>query len=705
MNARCLYIIMCIVSLLFLTDCKDEEAVRSSEGKRTITVNLGIAMSRVNLDDTDLGKGTPSDMKVWIFEHDTDNRLAYLPEDKPVFSGSDALGGLVNTKEYVVEVDNSIQALDFYVVLNSGNGTDLDLDENSTPSKIKEATFTGISTGLEDNQVPAYGFLEGFDVSEHKNTYTVPSIKLTRAVGKLELFFTKENASSSLTITKVEITQGMPDKGYLSAVPADDNRTYTNPNPSVVLFESGQEQDGMITQFLPEEEGAFGDFSSHEDRFRSLLVSYLLENPNGETWDDEKHDWTYPETPQGTSLCYKVVVSYQLNGKDEQGEMYLSEIERNVWNKIFVRVKDKGELQIRYKAMPWEVVESSIGYAPQPMTENPFSNEDEYNEFIKNGESKYILLPLENYRVETKDGKVVNDYSNTQKLFNHLYENPEVGDNEARLCIITRPTYDDSVDKEEENEHWTLKPGSAGARYYFMLTGPEGATWEARLNDPDGNFAFSTSVDDDSFANCTDNDFAKEVRMVTHGIARKQPYIIQIIATHLYSGNRKDPRWSGISDKDTEPRFEDEYDYNVDANKDDWKPYFTDEYLTDWGLAREKEGKETGKVVEAEFYITVKLADGTEYDLAINPPYYPEKDDEKKKYPFYNKETKTYHRFAGTETRIWIRQVRAQYDWPNLEYLARDLQTEESGNNPWNKPYWWTKNPYWNPDHTYDVWH
>ena len=705
MNARCLYIIMSIVSLLFLTNCRDEEDVRSSEGKRTITVDLGITMSRATDVEGVIGDDTrPDNLQLWIFDGNTDAATQIFHENITQglqFSMVDLNNRLVQAIERIINVENEINTLHFYIVMNSAGMT---LGEDSNPQDIQEATFTRQTTSWTgDNKVPLYGY-GTLDVSEHRSEYSV-SIEAERAVGKLELFFTKENANSSLTITKVEITQGMPNKGYLAAVPADDDRTYTNPNPSVVLFESGQEQDGTITQFLPEEEGAFGDFSSHEDRFRSLLVSYLLENPNGETWDDEKHDWTYPETPQGTSACYKVVVSYRLNGKDEQREMHLSEIERNVWNKIFVRVNDKGELQIRYKAMPWEVVTSSIGYAPQPMTENPFSNENEYAEFINNGESKYILLPLENYRVETKDGKVVNDYSNTQKLFNHLYENPEVGDNEARLCIITRPTYDDSVDKEEENEHWTLKPGSAGARYYFMLTGPEGATWEAHLNDPNGNFAFSTSVDDDSFANCADNDFAKKVRMVTHGIAREQPYVIQIIATHLYTGNRKDPPLSGISDKDTEPRFGDEYKYDVGTNKDDWKPYFTDDYLTEWGREREKEGEETGKVVEAEFYITVKLADGAEYELTINPPYNPEKDDEKKKYPFYNKETKTYHRFAGTDTRIWIRQVRAQYDWPNLEYLARDLQTDESGNNPWNKAYWWTKNPYWNPEHTYDVWH
>lgn len=681
MKLRCLYIIMSLASLLFLTNCRDEEVVRSSEGKRTITVNLGIAMSRVNLDDTDLGEGTPSDMKVWIFEHDTNNRLAYLPEDNPVFSGSDALGGLVNTKEYVVEVESSIQALDFYVVLNSGNGTDLDLDENSDPSEIKEATFTGISTGLEDNQVPAYGSLEGFDVSEHKNTYTVPSIELTRAVGKLELFFTKENANSHLTINGITL-EHVPDKGYL-APPASYDELQYNGEP-IDLFSSPTSIDAVLTTDRAATTGNFSEIYEQDNTtFQRLELTqdYLLENPNGDTWTpiDANTDYVYPEDSEikDKESRYKMTVNYTLGSNPAVDQVvYLPKIERNVWNKIFVRVKDKGELQIRYKAMPWEVVDSSIGYAPKPMTENPFSDKDDYAEFINNGESRYILLPLEKYRVERNDdGSIKYDYSNTQKLFNHLYENPEVGDNEARLCIITRPTYNDKIDK---NQHWALKTGSAGARYYFMLTGPEGATWTAHLTNYD-DFGFSNSETDDFAAN-TDDYGNDDVRMVTHGIARDKPYIIQIIAKNLYTGYQ--PAMSGET---TEKGFnEDGYDQFKTKTKDEWKTYFGDDYLTGWGQAKWN----AEEVVDTYFYITVKLKDGQDYVLKINPSYEDTEYDINagaNDFPFQKK-----HRYAGTDTHIWIRQIRAQHGIEFLEELAEN----ESG-------IWWKDNQYWNPNHTW----
>ena len=414
-----------------------------------------------------------------------------------------------------------------------------------------------------------------------------------------------------------------------------------------------------------------------------------MENPYNTAWSDNgKTDYEFPQPEEADEKAY-VTVAYTLNNKEEERSFVLPETKRNIWNKIFVRVNDNGELIIQYKALPWQLVKSSIGYAPQHVStsSNPFANETSYNEFI-NG-NNYVLFPLENYE----------DYHTTQGLFNHLYDNPQKGDNEARLCIITRPTYDESTYKDDKDKHMSLKTGSAGARYYFMLTGPEGATWEAHLNDPDGNFAFSNSVNDDDFTNCTDEGFSKEVRMATHGIAREQPYIIQIVATHLYTSDG-DHYTSGISDLDTEPRFENVYeDLGLGTDEDKWETYFDYTYLTTWG----KDKWDNKKTVEAEFYITVKLTDGTEYELTINPSF-KECNIENKYFPFKEK-----RRFAGTDTRIWFRHLRAQYGWRNLECLARDLKEDiiEDGEDeaqPWNKADWWTVNPYWNSEHVESVW-
>ena len=670
-----LYIIMSIFSLLALPGCRDEEAVQTSEGTRTVTVNLGIAMSRVT-EGSSIGDGsTPKDMKVWIF--DQNNSLVdYYEIDNPTFSGSDALGELVNTNEHVFELDNTITYLNFYVVLNSDNVTGLsyNLGRESLVDEIKAATFTGLADNLEDNQVPIYGEATGEDalpVEDHKKSYSV-TIKTKRAVSKLELFFTKESEKSNLAITGITLTN-IPNKGFLARkATTNDELTYSR---TETLFTGSLTINKHLT-----EETALGDFSTQAESFNTITLSqpYLLENPYNTAWSDNgKTDYEFPQ------------LAYTLNNKEEERSFVLPETKRNIWNKIFVRVNDNGELIIQYKALPWQLVKSSIGYAPQHVStsSNPFANETSYNEFI-NG-NNYVLFPLENYE----------DYHTTQGLFNHLYDNPQKGDNEARLCIITRPTYDESTYKDDKDKHMSLKTGSAGARYYFMLTGPEGATWEAHLNDPDGNFAFSNSVNDDDFTNCTDEGFSKEVRMATHGIAREQPYIIQIVATHLYTSDG-DHYTSGISDLDTEPRFENVYeDLGLGTDEDKWETYFDYTYLTTWG----KDKWDNKKTVEAEFYITVKLTDGTEYELTINPSF-KECNIENKYFPFKEK-----RRFAGTDTRIWFRHLRAQYGWRNLECLARDLKEDiiEDGEDeaqPWNKADWWTVNPYWNSEHVESVW-
>lgn len=683
MKPHRLYIIMCILSLLSFAGCRDEEPVQSAESKRTITVNLGIAMSRVVLDDTDLGDDSqPTDMKVWIFNHKEDGSdekldYAYLQDENELFfSGSDALGELVNTIERIIEVGDDVNELHVYIVMNN-QGLTQELTDASTPNDIKTATFTN-QKWTEDNKVPIYGF-GSLPITEYKKSYSL-DIKATRAVGKLELFFTRENANSSLTINSIKL-EHIPDKGYLVA-PTSYVLTYKS-SIDLLPEKTGIDIDVVLTTDRASTTGNFSEIYEQDNTtFQRLELeqSYLLENPNGDTWTEiaENHDYVYPEESEieDKETRYMMTVNYTLGSASAVDKVvYLPKIVRNEWNKIFVRVKDNGELEIRYKAMPWNLVESSIGYAPRhiPTDDDPFDKNGEWEESTIAKGDYFVLFPKESY-----------DNSNrhtTSQIMEYLYHNPEEGDNEARLCIITRPTYDDKID---EYKHWALKTGSAGARYFFLLTGPEGATWEAHLTNEE-DFSFSTS-DDPDFANSAE--YAESggvVRKVTHGIARKKPYIIQIIADHLYTGYDKGLD-GGTSE---EVGFKEDGFNGIGNERGDWEEYFGDDYLTDWGRAK-WEAEET---VETEFYITVRLADGTEYELDINPSYTdPELDSEK--FPFKDK-----RRYAGTEKRIRIRQIRAQYNWPNLEYLARDLQTNESGNNPWNKAYWWTRNEDWNPEH------
>lgn len=350
-----LYIIMSIFSLLALPGCRDEEAVQTSEGTRTVTVNLGIAMSRVT-EGSSIGDGsTPKDMKVWIFDQNS-SLVDYYEIDNPTFSGSDALGELVNTHEHIFELDNTVTALNFYAVLNSESGTGLSLTESSSITDIQNATFTALNEVEGDNQVPIYGTAT-VDVRDHKNSYSV-AIKTKRAVGKLELFFTKESTSSDLKINRITIEQ-IPDKGYLVQPRTYDLQYATTP---ISLFSS--EQGEEIQAVLTEDEAKLGDFSQYQDdetKLQSLTSSFLLENPTGGTWTDTENDYTYPYDPANQTNVpdeatrYKVTVYYQTSetGEKKSQIIYLPAIERNTWNKIFARVKG-GALYLSCTVADWE---------------------------------------------------------------------------------------------------------------------------------------------------------------------------------------------------------------------------------------------------------------------------------------------------------------------------------------------------------------
>lgn len=350
MNLRYLYIIMCIFSLLALPGCRDEEAVQTSEGTRTVTVNLGIAMSRAD-KDKDIGdSSTPKDMKVWIFNQDNTELVDYYEIKNPTFSGSDILNELVNTHEHVFELDNSVTMLNFYAVLNSESGTGLeDLGESSPVIDIQNATFTGLQDVAGDNQVPVYGTAT-VNVRDHKNSYPV-TIETERAVSKLELFFTRESASSDLKINRITL-ENIPDKGLLAKEIAPTD--IANYDKTETLFEDSNGKE--ITTDLPASESPVGDFSNHPDDFVQIDLSqaYLLENPNNNEWNPTTgSDYEYPEAAPSIENAYVLTVEYTLDGTGKTQEICLPEIKRNVWNKIFARVKG-GVLYLSCTVADWE---------------------------------------------------------------------------------------------------------------------------------------------------------------------------------------------------------------------------------------------------------------------------------------------------------------------------------------------------------------
>ena len=209
------------------------------------------------------------------------------------------------------------------------------------------------------------------------------------------------------------------------------------------------------------------------------------------------------------------------------------------------------------------------------------------------------------------------------------------GDAEARLGILLRPGY-------EDNSTTALKTsGSAGATFQFKLTEPAGAVWTAHLTNTEV-FSFSESGID------LDDDDVDDNKLVSTGIVRDGWYYIQI---NINSG----------------------YEWADEA------------FGRDYAWGREVEAEH--RVVDTYFYITISMNDGQEVELPINP----QANDES-----HFIDNGTHRRFAGTESRIWIRQVPAMKGWEEADLAAANIDPTET-NNPDEKDnfLWWRVNPYW----------
>lgn len=474
----------------------------------------------------------------------------------------------------------------------------------------------------ESQLIPMWGVITKTLTLEKGKQEDLGTIDLLRAMAKIEINLA-DAISGTHTITDATLSK------Y-------NSQGYCLPKNYAAVMNTKELEQETGTNGSNEEISTFHPLSSASTEALPLVIS-----------TDKKTAWLYiPEYNNSTDAATISITlsdgsnttTGTLEFKDYADGSATGDTHNIVRNHIYrytVNV-ETGKLTVQYKALPWNLVKTSIGWKPQPAstTENPFMDESSYNSFMAG--SNYILLPRNSYS---------SSRNTTQKLFSYLYLNPKTGDDEARLCFVCRPGYD-----TDDSSHKTLKSGSGGARFFFMLTGPEGATWEAHLTNTE-DFAFSTSEVDD-FKN---SEYASRdgisVHMATHGIAREKPYILQIIARN---------------------------DYTEVTSFDN---------LTQWG-SKKWNGQQ---VVDTEFYITVKLTDGTEYELTINPSYQEctisglDEDDN-----FHFKERR---RYAGTDTRIWIRQLRAQQGW-GYDDLVKNSTATTTGTGK-NDFAWWRVNPYW----------
>lgn len=336
--------------LLILAGCSDASpsAEELSEQQRIITLDLDITTRAAAEADE-----SPDNFHLWIFNDetllkyisDTDNPLAW---DKVNNGGIDLKATL---HDVVVDATGGT-AIQFYLLLNVPEGTITGANQ-MTPAELKAITFTLPDTPYShDNKVPMScgTTLEIFPSQIHYNV----EMNAERCVGKLEVYCTKNLNSTSLSLNKITLGHE-PDKGYLWVTPDPNDITY---NKERTLFESQNGQE--ITTVLPGEKLP-GNLEEAIDNFIPISFSsspYLLENPNGGDALEVEQVEGVDETITDKDKRYYLILNYTLDGSPVEKKIYLTEIERNILNKVFIRVKEKVfDIEVSYSVSDWEMGE------------------------------------------------------------------------------------------------------------------------------------------------------------------------------------------------------------------------------------------------------------------------------------------------------------------------------------------------------------
>lgn len=335
--------------LLILAGCSDASpsAEEPSAQERTITLNLDIT-TRAEAGEEE----SPDNFHLWIFNGD--KLLKYISDTDTPLTWDEVYSGGIDLKATLhnVVVDaTGVTAIQFYLLLNVPENTITDAND-MTPKDLKALTFTlpEQQPYSHDNKVPMScdTTLNIFPSQIHYNV----EMNAVRCVGKLEVYCTKNLESTKLSLNKITLGYE-PDKGYFWETPSDI--TYNNKERT--LFKSQNENDQEITTDLPGE-ALPDDLESEYEKgnFTNIPVSspYLLENlKGGDALQVEGVDETITEKEKR----YYLTLSYTLDESPVTKKIYLTKIERNTLNKVFIRIKEKVfDIEVSYSVKPWDLV-------------------------------------------------------------------------------------------------------------------------------------------------------------------------------------------------------------------------------------------------------------------------------------------------------------------------------------------------------------
>ena len=351
MRTAFLHILACLLPFLLGGCSKDVPAEENRADERIVNLSVGIT-TRADADK-------PSVLYLWIFDGSEgagSECLYFLQMDSPEFSGVDLEGNPVQPVDVQLLTTNGT-TLKFCVVLNDAMDTDepsqpIEFDKSTSLTTLEELQFA-LSTYENDNRVPMSGTAEQL-ITSTSNDYRI-EIPAERAVAKLELFVTKNTSSSNLRITGISLSNN-PARGFLFR--QNDLELDFITDPVSLISETGEIP---ITASLTEADAPGSEdlylFEGDNGKVQNIPLTnpYLLENPRGDggIYLDENGSASITDTDS----IYFLTFSYTLDGSPVEKKIYLTKIERNTLNKVFIRIKEKVfDIEVSYSVKPWVMV-------------------------------------------------------------------------------------------------------------------------------------------------------------------------------------------------------------------------------------------------------------------------------------------------------------------------------------------------------------
>lgn len=348
MRTAFLHILACLLPFLLGGCSKDVPAGENRADERIVNLSVGIT-TRADADK-------PSVLYLWIFDGSEGAGSECLYFQKmvdPEFSGVDLEGNPVQPVDVQLLTTNGT-TLKFCVVLNDAMKPDepsqpIEFNKSTPLTTLEELQFA-LSTYKNDNRVPMSGTAEQL-ITSTSNDYRI-EIPAERAVAKLELFVTKNLPGSSLQITGISLSN-IPATGSLFRN-EEKFEPVIDTGKSVPLFAGTVGITASLTEAdAPGSEDLYL-FEGDNGKVQNIPLTnpYLLENPwgDGGIYLDENGSASITDTDSRYFLTF----SYTLDGSSVEKKIYLTEIERNTLNKVFIRIKEKVfDIDVSYSVKDW----------------------------------------------------------------------------------------------------------------------------------------------------------------------------------------------------------------------------------------------------------------------------------------------------------------------------------------------------------------